>query len=147
MLSRRHIITGLGVTALAPMPAVAKPFYTSWRNNRAIGGYDAVSYFDGKAERGRSRYIHEWNGVLWRFSSEYHRDRFADAPEKFAPQYGGYGAWAVANGRLAPGDPRIWTIVNGKLYFNFNSRIKRLWLTRQLDFIAQADVRWPELSA
>ncbi len=57
----------------------------------AIGGYDTVAYFTvGKPVKGSKEFTHQWNGASWLFSSAGNRDLFKAAPEKYAPQYGGY---------------------------------------------------------
>jgi YHS domain-containing protein len=50
-----------------------------------------VAYFTlGKPVKGDSQFGHTWKGATWLFSSKEHLDLFAAAPEKYAPQYGGY---------------------------------------------------------
>ena len=60
-------------------------------DNVAIEGYDTVAYFtQRKAVKGSSAYTHHWKNALWRFASVENLNLFANNPEKFAPQYGGY---------------------------------------------------------
>ena len=60
-------------------------------SNVAIEGYDSGAYFtQKKAVRGSSEFSHRWKNADWQFASAAHRDMFANNPEKFAPQYGGY---------------------------------------------------------
>jgi hypothetical protein len=54
-------------------------------------------------------------------------DAFVQAPEKYAPQFGGYCSWAVAHGYTADGDPEAWKIVDGRLYVNYSKRVQRKW--------------------
>ena len=57
----------------------------------AIKGYDTVSYHtEGLAVKGKSEFSHKWNDAKWYFSSAGNRDLFAEDPERYAPQYGGY---------------------------------------------------------
>ena len=57
----------------------------------AIKGYDTVAYFtDGRAIKGKSVYSHNWNEARWYFSKPENRDLFAAAPERYAPEFGGY---------------------------------------------------------
>lgn len=94
----------------------------------ALRGYDAVAYFtEGKAEQGTSEFSHTWGGATWHFASAANRDLFAQAPTKYAPQYGGYCSWAVSHGYTANGDPEAWKIVDGKLYLNYNLKVKEKW--------------------
>lgn len=112
----------------------------------AIKGYDPVAYFtDGQPVEGDSDFSLEWHGATWHFASAAHRDLFKSAPEKYAPQYGGYCAWAVSEGHTAGIDPAAWAIVDGKLYLNYNREIQAKWAADQLAHIAKADQHWPEI--
>ncbi|MCB9799146.1 MAG: YHS domain-containing protein [Candidatus Omnitrophica bacterium] len=113
----------------------------------ALKGYDAVAYFtDQEAVRGKGDYEYEWQGAKWRFASDEHRKLFMQAPEKYAPQYGGYCAFAVSKGSRAPADPQAWSIVNHKLYFNFNRQVRNLWQKDLENNIRKADNHWQQMS-
>ncbi len=113
-------------------------------NGIAIKGADPVGYFkQGKVVRGSDRFSYQWNDATWHFASAENRDLFASNPEKYAPQYGGYCAWAVSQGYTAPIDPDAWKIVDGKLYLNYNKRIQRTWERDIPGNIAKADRNWP----
>ncbi|HWQ33282.1 MAG TPA: YHS domain-containing (seleno)protein [Blastocatellia bacterium] len=112
----------------------------------AVKGYDVVAYFtDGKAVKGSSEFRHDWMGAKWYFVSAARRDEFAKSPEKYAPQYGGYCAWAVSNNYTADIDPEAWKIVNGKLYLNYNRDVQKMWEKDQSERIKKADANWPGL--
>lgn len=113
----------------------------------AIRGYDPVAYFtEGEPVEGRPQYEAEWNGATWRFASAENRERFVADPEAYAPQYGGFCAWAVAEkGELYSVDPHAWKIVDGKLYLNFSDSIQRRWERDIPGFIELGDRRWPEI--
>jgi hypothetical protein len=66
-------------------------------------------------------------------------------PEKYAPQYGGYCAYGTSEGHKAPTQAETWTIVNGKLYFNYNKQVKQMWMKDQAHRIEIADQKWPEV--
>ncbi|MEM9209568.1 MAG: YHS domain-containing (seleno)protein, partial [Pseudomonadota bacterium] len=72
-------------------------------------------------------------------------EAFVAEPEAYAPQYGGYCAWAVAQGKLAAGDPEHWEIVDGRLFVNYNRKIQERWAADRDAFIVQADDNWPEV--
>ncbi len=94
----------------------------------ALGGYDPVSYFRKQtAERGQPEYRHRYNDSTWHFTSELHRDLFAANPQQYAPQYGGFCAYAVSQGQLVPVDPYAWTIHAGKLYLNYSKPVRTVW--------------------
>lgn len=82
-------------------------------------------------------------GATFRFASAANRDAFIADPEAYAPQYGGYCAWAAAQGYHAKGDARFWKIVDGKLYLNYDASVQRTWEADLADFIAAADQNWP----
>jgi hypothetical protein len=112
----------------------------------AIKGYDPVAYFmDGQPVKGSDEFTHAWNDAVWKFSSARHRDLFAGDPEKYAPRYGGYCAFAVSIGRTADIDPGSWTIVDGKLYLNLDKKTKRLWEQDIPGNIRKGDEIWPRL--
>jgi YHS domain-containing protein len=112
----------------------------------AIQGYDAVSYFaDSSAVKGIEDFQFEWNDATWYFSSAANLNMFKSAPDKYAPQYGGYCAYGTADGHKAPTDPQAWAIVNNKLYLNYNKDVQRLWLKEQSKFIEKADINWPDV--
>ena len=121
------------------------PVYTPWNKNVAVGGYDAVSFFKSTPLEGNSEFTTTYNGAEWHFSTEANRDLFLANPAAFAPQYGGYCAWAVAGGKLAKGSPKYWHIEDGKLYLNYNAKIKERWTADKANFITQADAQWPDI--
>ena len=114
----------------------------------AIKGYDPVAYFTREAPvAGRSEYSHEWNNATWLFSTAEHRDRFAADPEAYAPAYGGYCAWAIAEGTVAGINPDMWHIEEGRLYLNFSARTNRRFLNDVSGNIARAEGNWPDIRA
>ena len=128
-----------------PSLAEAKgEIYKNWRG-LAIKGYDPVAYHKkGEPVKGSGQHEIEWKGAKWRFASAAHRDLFASDPEKYAPRYGGYCAWAVSQGYTASVDPvNAWNIVDGKLYLNYNVEIKEKWEKDIPGHIQQADANWP----
>lgn len=130
-----------GSQAFAKSDAV----YTSWRNNMGAGGYDVVSFNSGTPQKGSESISTQWMGADWHFTTQSNLQKFIADPAKFAPQYGGYCAWALARGKLAKGSPDHWSVVDGKLYLNFNGKIKKRWVAGQANFITSADVKWPDI--
>lgn len=145
-LSRRRLIAlGLALTAAAPAAAAEPAVFADWRG-RAIRGYDPVAYFtEGRPVEGSKDFTHEWMGATWYFASAANRDAFAAEPERYAPQYGGYCAFAVANGSTASIDPEAWRIVDGKLYLNYSKSVFAKWLKDIPGYISKADANWPRV--
>jgi YHS domain-containing protein len=124
----------------------ADPVYTGYFNNLAVSGYDTVAYFsDGKPIEGSEDHEYEWQGATWRFSSAENLASFSNEPEKFAPQYGGYCAWAVSQSKTASADPEQFHIEDGKLYLNYNAKIQNQWLPDRLNLIEVGNQNWPTL--
>lgn len=126
-------------TATAAAPAVNVD-----AQGLAMRGYDPVAFFTvGKPVAGNKTHRTEWNGATWQFASAEALTAFKAAPERYAPQFGGYCAWAVSQHYLAPGDPNFWKIVDGKLYLNANARAKELWEAEQAEAIVRGHANWP----
>lgn len=147
-IQRRTACLWLGVSALAaPTVWAASPWvYTGFFSQTALGGYDPVAYFKlDKPVKGNAQFTHAYNGVQWQFAHAAHRDLFVSNPDAYAPQYGGYCAWAVAEGSTASGDPLFWKIVDGKLYLNYDAEVQKRWEKDIPGFIAKADKNWPSV--
>lgn len=110
----------------------------------ALDGYDVVAYFDaGKPTEGDPAIVHTWHGARWQFVSPAHRDAFAADPQRYAPQYGGWCAYAMAHGFIARGDPLQWAIVGERLFVNNNWFAMSLWDKDRPGHIVAADANWP----
>jgi YHS domain-containing protein len=112
----------------------------------AVHGYDVVAYFDeSRPVKGSREFRHEWQGTRWHFASAESRDRFRADPERYAPQYGGYCAYAVAQGATADIDPEAWKIVDGKLFMAWTKASRDKWLNNAAANIAKADQNWAKI--
>ncbi len=111
---------------------------------RAIRGYDAVAYFaDGQPQPGLAAFSHDWNGAVWLFASAAHRDAFKADPARYAPQFGGYCAYAISQGHALEARPEIWSIVGDKLYLNLGPGAQTKWRADVPGNIARAVNNWP----
>ena len=138
----RFVLFFAGLLFVAPALAQKPDVYTD--RGGAIRGYDPVAYFtDGRPVKGSPQFSHSWRGATWYFSKAENRDRFAAAPEKFAPQYGGYCAYGVAQGYAVSIDPAAWSIVDGKLYLNYSLGVQKDWNKDVPGYIRKADANWP----
>jgi YHS domain-containing protein len=117
---------------------------TDTRSGLGLEGYDVVAYFtDHRPVKGSDAYTSQWQGVTWQFVSAQHRDTFAADPAHYAPQYGGYCAYAVSRGTTAHGDPAQWAIVDQRLFVNNNPLARKLWEAGRSRNIRVGDVNWP----
>jgi len=112
----------------------------------ALRGYDPVAYFtDGKPRLGTSAHGHVHRGAAYWFVSEANKKTFAADPAKYAPQYGGFCAYGVANGMKFDGDPHLWKVAGGKLYLNVAPEIQSKWLQEVPGNVAKADTNWGDI--
>lgn len=113
------------------------------KNGVAINGYDPVAYFtDNMPVKGKETFSFDWNGAKWQFSSDTNLNLFKANPEKYAPQYGGFCAYGVSENHKSPTDPSAWTIVDEKLYLNYNPKVKELWTKDIPSRIKKANDYW-----
>jgi len=115
-------------------------------DGKAIKGYDVVAFFTAhRPVMGADSLSSDWQGAHWLFSTRDNLKAFQSNPAKYAPQYGGYCAYGVSQGHKAPTKVETWTIVDNKLYFNYNNNVKEQWVRDQQTLIQQADLKWPGL--
>ena len=140
---KRTITTSiLGMLIILNAHAQKSPVYIA--DGKAIKGYDPVAFFTkGKPVMGRAKLTTQWNGASWYFADQEDLDAFNAAPEKYAPQYGGYCAYGTAMGHKAPTEVETWSVIDGKLYFNYNQKVKQTWSKDQAAMIKKADENWP----
>ena len=105
----------------------------------ALDGYDVVGYFKnaekgiGKGVKGSSKISSNYKGVTYNFSSNENRELFLTNPESYLPAYGGWCAWAVAQGQNEVGVNYNTFLVkedesgHKRLYLFYNS-----WLSNTL---------------
>ncbi|MBC2601506.1 YHS domain-containing (seleno)protein [Puniceicoccus vermicola] len=133
----------VGITA--PASAV-EPVNETFFGSLAIHGYDPVAYFiEKKPVKGEKSFSYEWEGAKWLFASNENLKAFEKAPEKYAPQFGGYCAWAVAHGSTADIDPEVWSVVDGKLYLNYSKDIQKKWNADRAALIKKGNEEWPKI--
>lgn len=133
---------------LSPQAFALDKINTTFFGNLAIEGYDPVAYFtQNQAVEGSKQHQLEWMDASWRFSNAENLARFKADPQKYAPQYGGYCAYAISQNTDAGIDPEQFTLHEGKLYLNYNRSINKKWLKDKEQYIIDADRYWPQLTA
>ena len=150
MLTRRNFlmasVAAVPAVALisAPAHAAEPPVYAL--NGIAINGYDPVAYFtESKPVEGSGDFTSEWDGAIIQFASAENKALFDGDPEKYAPKYGGYCAYAVSKGYTASTDPDAWSIYNARLYLNDSKSVRALWSLNKSGHVASADANWPSV--
>jgi len=144
-----RIITLLFASFIALFTATSQaksPIYTSYFSDTAVSGYDTVAYFtQSKPVKGSSKFSTDYQGATWHFSSKVNLDLFIQSPAQYVPQYGGYCAWAVAKNDVASSDPLAWTIIDNKLYLNYDFDVQAKWLKEPKSLIIKANKNWPKV--
>ncbi|WP_108816229.1 YHS domain-containing (seleno)protein [Loktanella sp. Alg231-35] len=112
----------------------------------ALRGVDPVSYFtQGEPQQGDVNISAVHNGAVYRFTSEETKAQFEAEPEKYAPQYGGYCAFGLANGFKFDGDPDVWRIVDDRLYLNLSPAVSEIWQKDIPGYIETAENLWTDV--
>ncbi|PTM40992.1 YHS domain-containing (seleno)protein [Bosea sp. 124] len=153
MFDRRRFIVLAGVAAaLSPGLTVvradtARPVNTlGSREGIAIRGYDPVAYFhEGGPRPGKPEFQVAHGGAIWRFASAEHRALFVADPERYMPAFGGFCAYGTSRGYLVKIEPEAWSIVDGKLYLNYDLGVRKTWSGDTKTYIARAGTNWPGL--
>ena len=133
---------GLGLAG----PAESGQFYE--KHGVAIDGFDPVAYFeDHRAVKGDPAITMVYKGSTFLFASPAHQAAFARMPEQFAPQFGGYCAYGVAEGVKAEIDGTIWEVVEGRLYLNHDPQVQARWKTNRSVLLREAQTNWPAVES
>ena len=142
----RRVALAIAFVIMSFSVVIAQKVNTSF-TGLAIDGYDPVAYFaENKPVKGSSAFTFDFGGAKYRFASSANRDLFAKNPEKYAPQYGAFCAYAVSKGYTADTDPLAWKIVDGRLYLNYNAAAQKKWEEDVQGNIRKGDANWPALS-
>ncbi len=144
-MKQKEFVLGLVFVLGAFATRAQKPEVFSTEEG-AIHGYDPVAFFkESKPVMGKKEFNYSWNNASWYFSAQENLDAFKGDPDRYAPQYGGWCAYGTAEGHKSPSQPETWTIVDNRLYFNYNAEVKKLWNKNQKGLIEQANRNWPKV--
>ena len=140
---RTFLVSFITLLWLLPLAHAGKPPVFA-NTDGAIRGYDPVAYFTaGAPAKGSDQYTTEWQGATFKFASAENLALFKTDSSKYAPQYGGYCAYAISKGATASTVPEAWTIADGKLYLNYSLDVRKRWREDIPGHIAAADENWP----
>ena len=117
------------------------------RDGVALRGYDPVSYFtEGKPQPGLPAHSYVYKGSKFQFASADNQKLFVENPDKYAPQFGGFCSYGTAQGYKVSTQPDAFSVVDGKLYLNYNREVVKIWQQDVPGNIAKAEENWPEVS-
>jgi YHS domain-containing protein len=144
-LTAAVLFASTGAVAAQPVNTLKNSLFGG-NTDTAINGYDTVAYFTvGKAVKGQDSLATDWLGAKWKFSSQAHLDLFKANPEKYAPQYGGYCAYGVSQGYLVKVDPDQFSVIDGKLFLNYDADVQAKWKKDTAGYITVADGKFLNL--
>ena len=116
------------------------------KKNIALSGYDPVSYFTQTTPaKGNAHYTASWERAIYHFSSAENKAVFEQNPEQYAPQYGGWCAYAMAKNKTVEINPKAFRIEKNKLYLFYKTRwvdTHQKWGERAEEFREKADANW-----
>ncbi len=137
------LLTGLMASGQA---LVTKSFNNVDASGVILDGYDPVAFFtDNKPVKGDAAFQYKYENAIYQFASQQHLDLFKGNPEKYKPQFGGWCAYAVSLGRVAPIDVSTFSITDGRLFLQHNQRAVSGWNKDVAGNIGKADKYWPEV--
>jgi hypothetical protein len=144
--------TGLAValallgTAAPALASLTQRVVVDWHSGLAIDGFDPVAFFtDGHPELGNGNFELRHAGAVWRFVNSGNRAAFAERPDVYMPQYGGYDPVGVARGVAVPGNPQLWVIVGERLFLFYDGAQRGKFLSNPARFLATSERRWPNV--
>ena len=109
----------------------------------ALHGFDPVAYFTvGKPTQGSAKFASVYNDATYYFASQANLDAFKAAPEKYEPAFGGFCAFGVSVNKKFDGDPRYFTIKDGRLFLNLNEDIAKKFTEDVAGNVKKADENW-----
>ena len=112
----------------------------------AIEGFDPVAYFtEQRAVQGMADFEAAESGAVWRFRNEGNRASFVSHPEVYGPRFGGYDPVDLGRGVTYAGNPRIWLIVDRRLYLFGREDSRDAFAANPAPFLKEATARWPTL--
>ncbi len=112
-------------------------------DNGALDGADVVAYFTQREMvKGNKEFSVLWQGVTWFFSCDEHRVLFLQEPLKYAPQYGGFCAFGLTEGLSVKSQAESWSVVDDKLFLNYDEYTRKLWSRNNTILIEEADSYW-----
>lgn len=144
MIDRRTFLGCLVAAPFVARPAFAGCAAVQTMGGYAIGGVDPCGYFrEGAVVMGTDAHLLMWHNAVWRFASRANMVAFESDPRAFAPQYGGFCAFTLAEGEVAQSVPEAWAIHEGKLYLTKSRQARDQWLQDAAQLIRMADSHWP----
>jgi YHS domain-containing protein len=141
-------LIAVSVVAARAQDGLTGRIVVDWHTGLAIDGYDPVAFFtDGKPRSGNPDFELRYGGAVWRFCNFGNKAAFAEHPDIYMPQFGGYDPVSVAQGVAVPGNPDIWLIVGERLFLFYDAAQRNKFSADSAHLLASAKRKWPALEA
>jgi YHS domain-containing protein len=143
---KKLIVLALLIWGFPALPQTMKTLQNLDKNGVAIQGYDPVAFFtQNKPVKGNAEFQSKYKGAIYYFASAEDKNTFDAAPAKYEPQFGGYCAYGLSQGHLAPVKIEAFQIVNGRLLMQYDLDVKGNFNKDQAGNLQKADQNWPGL--
>ena len=151
--SARPFFAGLALAVALPMAvaslaaASTERIVVDQRTGLAIYGFDPVAYFtNAAAAMGREELELPYGGAVWRFRNAGNRKAFAEHPDVYMPQFGGYDPIGLAHGTATPGHPHLWVVADNRLFLFHTREARDRFAADPQRAIAAANASWPDVA-
>jgi len=140
---KKLIVLVLLMWGFPALPQTPKMLQNLDKNGVAIQGYDPVAFFtQSKPVKGSAEFQSSYKGATYYFASAEDKSEFDATPAKYEPQFGGYCAYGVSQGHLAPVKIEAFQIVNGRLLMQYDLDVKAKFNKDQAGNLKKADTSW-----
>jgi YHS domain-containing protein len=147
MHMKAFLATMFAISLVALAATADRNYVNVDRHGLALQGYDPVAYFTEKRPiKGDPNITAAYEGATYRFSSPQNKEMFEKDPARYAPQFGGFCAYAVSINTTASIDPALWEIVDGRLILQNSKRAWDKWHKDPSGNLQKADANWPRLA-
>lgn len=141
------ILLALWAGIQTPRASPADRLVVNPASGLAISGFDPVAYFtENKAVLGRPDIEFTQNDAVWRFDNVGNRAAFAEHPEVYSPQFGGYDPVAIDREASVPGHPQIWAVAGERLYLFYDAKARAAFLDNPGRVLESAARKWPAVA-
>ena len=104
-------------------------YYNVDKNGVALKGYDIISYHDlDTPQPGLKEFEAELCGVIYRFSSKAHLEKFETHPFRYKLELGGWNPFSLAFQAFTDIDPTIFAFHDERLVFFINKTTRDRFL-------------------
>lgn len=145
----RQLIMAITVLVSSGIDAIAAEPLLHTVDGLAIAGYDPVSYqlANGPVE-GSEKITAVQDGATYRFANDENRKTFVADAKRYQPQFGGWCAYAMADGEFVDVDPKTFKVIDQKLFLFYNGWLGntlKKWNKNEVELRTKAEKSWKRI--